>query len=131
MTMAMPTTTIDGAALYRLLAWLFGTGTDLGTIAKKVVVDQFVSTPLASIPFSVLAFLWAERGFTGSGLATALRTPGEFRGRWATLLVTAWAFWLPVLAFVFAMPADLQFPLFVVIQAAWSLLLVAVSADRA
>jgi len=112
---------------YGLLGGLFGTQVTLQTVLQKALFDQFVFSPLVTISFSTLAFGWKESGFdlrqTGETFAN-----GGFARRYAPLLVTCWAFWLPVLLIVFALPANLQFLMFVCTQAAWSLLLLHMTA---
>ena len=50
--------------LYRLQSILFGDHATPGTIARKVLVDQFVYNPIWSAPVSALAFLWRESAFS-------------------------------------------------------------------
>ena len=112
--------------LYRLLgAWLGG-GVDPATVAKKVAFDQFVATPFGTMPYSVVAFAWHESGFSFGKLRERLSNGGFLR-RYIRLLLTCWAFWMPILAAIFSMPVSLQFVLFLFVQGAWSLLLVGVS----
>lgn len=109
--------------LYRGLAVAIGPGTDVATVAKKVLIDQFVYSPLVSIPLSTVAFLWKDNGFSIERTRNAFRAQGGFLVRYAPVLVSCWGYWGPVLVAVYAMPSNLQFPLFLFAQAAWSLLL--------
>jgi hypothetical protein len=45
------------------------------------------------------------------------------------LLVTSWCFWIPMVLMVYLMPQQLQFALFCLALAAWSLLMVFVAND--
>ncbi|MFZ4508820.1 MAG: hypothetical protein ACOYON_14090 [Fimbriimonas sp.] len=110
--------------LYQLQTRLFGTGIDLVTLAQKVAFDQFVVAPLTTIPFTAILFIWRESNFDLNQTKKAL--PG-FRSKYWSLMTTCWAFWLPVLCCVYAMPSVLQFPLYLFTQAAWSLLIVTMS----
>jgi len=109
--------------LYRGLSVVFGTGTDIGTVATKVVVDQLVFSPLVSIPFSTTAFAWQESGYSVPRLSQVLRG-GGFGRRYGPLLATCWAYWIPILCVVYALPSGLQFWMFLCAQGAWSLLLI-------
>jgi hypothetical protein len=115
--------------LYELLGQIAGSGTDLQTVASKVALDMFVSSPTMSIPYSTMFMLFRDEGYNAAKTREMLRT-GEFIRRYPTLLVNAWAFWIPVLFAVYAMPSSLQVPLFVVVQAAWCLVLVHITSTR-
>ena len=115
--------------LYQGLGLLFGNDPSAATVAKKLLFDQFLYGPLVSIPISTLAFVWKDSGFSPERTRNAFRAQGGFFERYLPLLVTCWGFWAPVLVAVYAMPGDLQFPLFLAAQAAWSLLLLHLS-DR-
>ncbi len=109
--------------LYRGLGAVWGNAPDVETVAKKLFFDQLVSSPLVTIPFSTVAFVWKDSGFSPARTRNAFRAQGGFWVRYLPTLVTCWGFWAPVLVAVYAMPGDLQFPLFLAAQAAWTLLL--------
>lgn len=115
---------------YVVLAHFLGTEASAGLVVKKVLADQFIFSPLVSIPYSVTMFLWAESGFSVSRTVSRLRA-GEFGKRYMPLLTMCWIFWLPVLCSVFSLPLDLQFVLFLFAQAAWSLMLLKVKLSEA
>ena len=57
-----------------------------------------------------------------------VKTISQMRGPWylrdvAPLLVTGWAFWLPMVLLVYTLPSPLQFLLFCFALAGWSLLM--------
>ncbi len=106
-----------------MLSGVWGNAADLATVGKKVLFDPFVSTPLVTIPFSTVAFVWKDSGFSPARTVDAFRAQGGFLARYLPTLLTCWDFWAPVLVAVYAMPSDLQFPLFLAGQTAWTLLL--------
>ena len=115
-------------ALYRVLGARWGNAPDALTVGKKVLFDQLVSSPLATIPFSTFAFVLKDSGFSPARTGNAFRAlggsvGGGFLARYLPMLVTCWGFWGPVAVAVYAMPGDLQFPLFLTAQAGWTLLL--------
>jgi hypothetical protein len=114
---------VDG--LYRLEALLFGTGTGPTTIAAKVAFDQFVFTPPWLLLVTAL-YLFQTRGFSWVATRPALAR-GFFRARVLPLLVPDWLFWIPMVSIVYAFPLPLQFLLFVLALAAWSLILVVIA----
>lgn len=115
---------VDG--LYRLLALLLGGQTSPTVVLEKVVIDQGIFSPLVSIPISATAFLWKDAGYSWIKTRESIAS-GEWICRYASLLVMCWTFWVPVLGCVYAMPADLQFLLFLCAEGAWALLLLTIS----
>lgn len=112
--------------LYRGLAGVFGDSANWDVVARKLAVDQLLFSPFVAIPLAVLAFLWRDYGFRVGATRDAIRK-GEFLARYVPVIITCWCFWLPTLVAVFAMPARLQFILFLFAQGAWSILLIHMS----
>ncbi len=100
---------------YHFQAWLFGQGNDLGTLATKVVMDQFVYSTLWAVPSYVIALRWIDLGFSWPRTLASLD-----RRFWThtcpTVLFTNWLIWIPTVALVYSLPAPLQFPLFSVVM---------------
>ncbi len=100
---------------YHFQSWLFGTGNDAGTLLTKVLVDQFVMSPLWFVPTYLIALRWVNMG--GSWSRTRASLGREFwRRTLPTVLLTNWLVWIPTLALVYSLPAVLQFPLFSVVM---------------
>lgn len=100
---------------YRVQGWLFGHGNDATTLVKKVLVDQFVMSPVWFVPTYVIALRWVDLG--GSWSRTRPTLDREFWLRTCpTVLITNWLVWIPALALVYSLPAALQFPLFSVVM---------------
>jgi hypothetical protein len=107
---------------YRLEAALLGNRANFWTVVAKTLFDQFVFTPLWLILITLL-FLWRRRGFSLAATLPALR--GDFyRTRVMPLLIPNWFFWIPAVSIIYALPSPLQFPLFVLLLGAWSLIMV-------
>jgi hypothetical protein len=109
--------------LYPFFGRVFGPRTDPLTVLWKVLADQFLFSPLVSIPITTMAFLWRDSRFSLASLLARLKA-GEFPVRYAPTMVLCWGFWLPTLVAVYAVPVRLQFVLYLFTQAAWSLLIV-------
>lgn len=109
---------------YQGLGRLFGNDPGFATVGKKILVDQLVASTLLTTPFAITAFLWKDCGFSAARTVEGFRTQGGFFARWLPTMVTNWGYWAPVLVAVYSMPIDLQFFLFLPVQAAWSLILV-------
>jgi hypothetical protein len=115
--------------LYRGEAALFGQGTGWATVAAKTAFDQFVFTP----PWLVLIvslFLWRRHGYSWARARAELR-PGFFRARVLPLLLPDWLFWIPMVCAIYAFPLPLQFLLFILALAAWSLIMVVIAGGEA
>jgi hypothetical protein len=109
-------------AFYRFLGWLFGNDASVATVAAKVAFDQFVFTPswLAVVTF---LYLWERKGFRWHATVAAAR-PHFYRQRVLPLLLPDWCFWIPMVSVIYALPANLQFMMFSLALAAWSLVMV-------
>jgi hypothetical protein len=117
---------VDG--LYRLLARLFGTGTDPATVVAKMAFDQFVFTPPWLVLITTL-YLWRARAFSVVAVRAAFSRglSAYARERVLPLLLPDWAFWIPMMCVVYAFPLALQFLLFILALAAWSLIMVVIA----
>lgn len=100
---------------YHVQNAIFGDRQDGLTLVKKVLFDQFVITPLWFVPTYVIALRWIDLG--GSWQRTKTSLDRDFWTRTCpTVLVTNWLVWIPALAFVYSLPAPLQFPLFTIVM---------------
>ncbi|MDX2111264.1 MAG: hypothetical protein SFY80_13600 [Verrucomicrobiota bacterium] len=108
---------------YKLQAVLFGTGTDVGTVALKILVDQLFFGPLVGIPIIITWFLFRELHYN----------PWRTLRQWSVafyverglpMYATALTYWPIMLVFIYALPSALQFPLFLFANTAWSLIMV-------
>jgi len=117
---------VDG--LYRLESFLFGTKGTIGTVAAKVAFDQLVFSPTWLLIIMAL-FTWRQQGFSVAR-TWPLLGDGFYRRRVLPLLLPNWCFWVPLVSIVYALPAALQFLLFVLLLAAWSLIMVFIAEGR-
>lgn len=115
---------------YRLLAWLYGDGHDVRTIASKVVTDQFCFNPFYAAPVGNLCFAWKDAGFRWAPVAADLRAGRWYFRRVLPVLLTVWFLWIPVVCCVYALPRPLQMPLFNVVLCFWSMLFAHITARQ-
>lgn len=108
---------------YSGLAVVFGTKADFATVAIKTAVDMLIATPFVFIPFCVTMFEFWALGGSFSKLKASIADKYYSR-RVAPTLVMAWAYWTPVLCGVYALPSALQFPLAMLAEAAFSMIVV-------
>lgn len=114
---------------YQVQGWFFGTGNDAGTLVMKVLVDQFVMSPLWFVPTYLIALRWVD--MRGSWSRTRASLGRDFWKRTLpTVLLTNWLVWIPTLALVYSLPAALQFPLFSVVMCFFILIVTLLARER-
>ena len=105
---------------YQYQSRWFGDGTDPGTIALKVAVDQLWFSPFISVPQGTLYTRWLDEG--RAGLVAVLRW--RF---WITeyppVVLSCMSVWVPATAILYCLPQPLQFPLFALVLVFWVLIL--------
>lgn len=103
---------------------VFGAGNSFGELASKVAFDQFVWTVLIANPYQAICYLWKNHGFRWQPVAGQMR---PFRTFWGTqmlpVLISNWAFWIPMGFLVYFFPATLQIPVSILAVTTWVMLL--------
>lgn len=107
---------------YRLQADWFGTGNDAKTIATKMAADQFIYSALWAAPGITIVYLWMESNWSITECKRAM-TREFFCIKIPTVILSNWLVWIPAVSIVYAMPAELQIPLFNLVLCFWVLLL--------
>ncbi len=102
---------VEVDALYRLLAFFFGTGHDVRTIVVKAFFDQFIYCPFFAVPVTVLAYEWIEARLDRGAVLADLRAGGWYRRRGMAMLLSSFGVWLPAVCIIYALPTPLQLPL--------------------
>lgn len=108
---------------YQLQARIFGPGNDILTLVWKTLFDMGVFATVLAVPFMVGFYHWRKTGFRLREFK-GLFTWRAYRDRVLPALIPNWAFWIPVVVCVYAMPVGLQFPFTVLAEAAWSIMFV-------
>jgi hypothetical protein len=116
-------------AFYRVQLACFGAGNDWQTIVIKVLIDQFVFSPLLSNPLIVGYFSWRDAGFRRAA-ARRIFGRGFYLERVIPVQVAGWCVWIPGVALVYFMPPELQLPTASLIQAFWVLVFLFVNRPR-
>ncbi len=107
---------------YRLQEQWFGSGNDLPTIATKMAVDQFLYSALWAAPGITIVYLWMESGWSVRAMRQAMSRE-FFLVKIPTVILSNWLVWIPAVSVVYAMPTELQIPLFNLVLCFWVLLL--------
>ena len=100
----------------------FGNEVNFETIAKKVLVDEFIFSPFLAMPLICVGFAWKDNGFSFT------RTRESLGRKWFVvrvfpMIVAAWIVWIPTVSLIYSLPLALQFPVQNVVQCVWALIL--------
>ena len=112
---------------YTLQRVFYGDGTDLRTLALKILTDQFAYSAFFSAPLVALAHLWKDRGYRWSALSPLLG-PGWFRRLVLPNLVMNWTVWIPSLCVIYSLPPALQSHVGGLIGGFWGLMCLQIAA---
>ncbi len=107
--------------LYRGLAALLGDQPTLWTVATKICIDQFGYNVFFAAPYGVIAYEWKNSGFSFAVLRGCF-TVEYYRTKIVPTLFTTWAVWIPLVAMIYSLPLEVQFPLFSLALTLWVLL---------
>jgi len=105
---------------YRLQGFWFGEAADLRTIAIKVLVDQLGYTVFVASPILVFVSALRDKGFSPAAIPGILRFP-HFGIDVFRIVVPCWGVWVPVVCVIYALPAALQVPVYVLALCFWVL----------
>lgn len=108
---------------YAFQGMLFGESTTAGTLLIKVLVDQFIFSPLVSLPLTALWFMLFEANYQPRRFWEQLSFQ-TLRSRVVPLWAACLCFWPIMLCIVYSLPSALQFPLFLIGNAAFSIMLI-------
>lgn len=107
---------------YRLQADWFGTSNEIKTIATKMAVDQFLYSALWAAPSITIVYLWMESNWSITESKEAMNKE-FFCIKIPTVILSNWLVWIPAVCVVYAMPGELQIPLFNLVLCFWVLML--------
>ncbi len=108
---------------YRFQSFAFGDGIDAGTILLKTTVDMGLFAPFLCMPTGVVLCDWRDAKWS---LVKTVQRIGRawFRDRVIPAILPGWAFWIPFLLALYALPQPLQMPFALLGEAAWSIIFI-------
>lgn len=115
---------------YRCQAGWFGTEVTFAVVLKKVLVDQFLYSPLFAAPASGWLYDWKNRGYRFAGIS-GFFTVGYYRDVVVPILFATWGVWIPIVTILYSLPSPLQIPLFGLALSMWVMLYTWMSEQRA
>lgn len=107
---------------YRLQSLLLGDEPTPGVVIPKVLIDQFIASPLWFVPVMTVGYVWKDAGFRFRETRRRLG-PGWYRERAVPVLLSNMAVWLPTVAILYSLPPALQMPFQNLIICLWVLIL--------
>ena len=113
---------------YWLQGVWFGNEATFWVVVKKTCVDMFLFSAFLTCPFLTLAYVWRDNRFSWSQLWQACDKE-LFYFSIPVTVVTNWMIWIPAVAVIYSMPANLQIPLFNVVLCFFVLLLTLLQRD--
>jgi hypothetical protein len=105
---------------YRCQTAWFGDGSSVAAVVPKVIVDQFLFSPLFSNPVMVGYFALCAGAFRREAWRQVLQI-GFYVEKVVPVMVAGWMIWIPGVTVVYSMPQLLQIPVAVIIQCFWVL----------
>lgn len=118
---------IMGVTQYYRYNWqveVFGAGNSFGELVTKVSFDQFIWTVFFANPYQAILYLWKNNKFSWKAV---LRQASPFRTFWGTqmlpMLISNWAFWIPMAFLIYFFPPELQIPMSILAVTIWVILL--------
>ncbi|MBP6506473.1 MAG: hypothetical protein KA257_02815 [Opitutaceae bacterium] len=108
---------------YQLLAWLVGNDTTPRTVVLKVLLDQFVYSPLWAVTITVLAYAWHHAGFRLAPLVADFHAGRWYQRQILPGVVANFGLWVPLTFLIYALPLPLQLPLFDLVLVFYTLLI--------
>ena len=105
---------------YLVQATLFGLGPSWKVVLPKMALDFFGFIPWVALPMSVSYFLWLELAWPPSRILRAWNW-SLYRDRVLPLIIPDFAYWGPILIFLYGLPLPLQVPFFLLAFSGWSL----------
>lgn len=118
------------AAWYAFQAWALGTGNDVGTIALKSFIDQFIYCPVWAIPSTAMFYIWCATNLNRHAVLDDLRVPGWYARRVLPMLCANLGVWLPLVCIIYALPTPLQLPLQNIVLCFFTLMLAHMSSRQ-
>lgn len=107
---------------YKFQGVLFGNNPDVSTVICKVAFDQFVYTPAMGVPLCLFYYRWKDQRGDFRGIPNYWN-PRTYFELSLPALIGAWGIWIPLTSIMYALPKNLQIPLFGLATSLWVLLL--------
>jgi hypothetical protein len=108
---------------YQFQAHFIGQEANALNVLAKILLDQFVFAPFIILPFIVIWFALDEATYRPKIWLQSLNVRMICR-RVAPIWCTSLCYWPLMLVAIYALPSDLQFPLFLLVNAAYSVLMI-------
>jgi hypothetical protein len=113
---------------YQLQNWLWADMQPGTQVVAKVLMDQFVYTVLLANPYQTFLCVFKDCGFSRHNFLLRIRPLKLFYVREVlAVLITNWAFWIPMTTIIYSLPLDIQFITSRLAVIIWLLLLMTIT----
>lgn len=116
--------------LYRTQADIFGSEITFQIVTMKVLVDQFLFTPLFAAPCAAWFYDWKNSAYSLKNISRFF-TPRYYRDVIVPVLFATWGVWIPIVTILYSLPQLLQIPLFALALSLWVILFTWISEAHA
>lgn len=115
---------------YKFQGVLFGNTADVATVMCKVAFDQFVYTPAMGVPICLFYYRLKDQRGNLRGIPNYW-DPRKYVDQVLPALIGCWGVWIPLTSIMYALPKNLQIPLFGLANSLWVLLLLFMTRSEA
>jgi hypothetical protein len=116
--------------LYRWQALMFGSEATPRVVVTKVIVDQFLFSPVVSAPLTAWLYDWKNSRYSLNNLKRFF-TRDYFFEVIVPLQFAGWGVWIPLVTIIYTLPSLLQIPMFALALSLWVTLYTWMSEQRA
>jgi hypothetical protein len=103
---------------YRCQTDFFGAEASFAVVVRKMLVDQFLYTPIIAVPVAVWLYDWKKRRYPLRGNGHLFTARYYRQGIFPTLFAN-WCVWIPLVSILYSLPPSLQIPLFGLALSLW------------
>jgi len=115
-------------AFYAVQSRIFGDGPEFWRILIKMVFDQFGYSLFIAVPVILAWFAWRQQGYSFKRLRKVLNLE-YFLKNVPPMFAPNVLFWSPALLGLYALPGDLQFLMFLFLNAAWCMIMIFIARE--
>jgi hypothetical protein len=116
--------------LYRCQAVWFGSEVTFMVVVKKVIVDQFIFSPLITGPMTVWFYDFKNRGRNACP-PREFFTWRHYREAVLPAMFATWGVWIPVVSILYSLPVLLQIPMYILALTLWVMIYTWMSEQQA
>ncbi len=115
-------------AFYAFQSRIFGDGPEFWRVVIKMLCDQFGYSLFIAVPIILIWFAWRQQGYSFRRLCQVLSVE-YFLKNVPPMFAPNVLFWAPALLGLYALPGELQFLMFLFLNAAWCMIMIFIARE--